>query len=131
MSLLSLGCQRIGLRSTTEDVGWVPDKARYRANDAQALSSGVTRIASPEDVTSSRSTARAALTAEPPVPHGGPDGVGDVRIAYEAPMLDLPKHIANCSHVTSTRPAHKRLRGGDTIEHDSYSSCAFLLLLDV
>ena len=125
MSVLSLGCRRHGLQITTGRVGRVPDKARYRANDAQALSSGVTRIASPEDFTSSTSTARAVLTAEPPVPHRGPDGDGDVRIAYEPPMQNLPKHTANCIHVASAFPAHKRLRGETRSNNMSRAAARF------
>ena len=70
------------------------------------MSSGITRVARPVEFTNSGSTARAALTAEPPVPHGDPDGVGDVRIAREAPMQDLPKHIAYGIHVASARLEH-------------------------
>ena len=92
-------------------------EARDRASDEQALSSGITRVARSMEFANRSSTARAALAAEPPVPHGDPDGVGDVRIAREAPMQDQPKRIANGTHSEGARLEHQRLRARGTTTH--------------
>ncbi len=78
------------------------------------MSSGITRVAGPEDLADRSSTARAALAAGSPVPQGEPDGVGDVGIASETPMQDLSKRVANGVHVASACLEHKRLRGRKT-----------------
>ena len=91
------------------------DKASYRASGAQGLDRCATRATGPDQVASNISTAWAALTAEVPVPHGVPCGVGIIESLSETPMQDLPEDIADGIHVACVWLERKAFAGGSVL----------------